>query len=396
MKFPAMFSPIRIGTVTVPNRFVVPPMGNNFANTDGSLSDRSLGYYRARAKGGFGLITIESTVVYQEAKGGPRKPCLFSDDTVESFRRVADACHAYGAKVSLQLQHAGPEGSAALTGFPLKAASAMPAAAGRDIPEAVSNEEIYRIIECYGDAARRAQQAGIDMVEVHCAHGYLVSTFISQRTNHRTDEFGGCFENRMRLPRLIIENIRRKTGGNLPILCRINASDEVEGGQSVQNAAAVANRDFQQKTETARQKLSAAEEAMKDYVAQSLALCRTQMQFLEQLPHSDLPAQESAEAQETVPAAQAAPAEEAASSEEAAPAQETVPAEEPAQADEPRDAAPTQDTVRIIGKDILSAYEKQQAPEPDHTLHPDTDFVSEFKLDLDELKFGRNYDPEKN
>lgn len=154
--------------------------------------------------------------------------------------------------------------------------------------------------------------------------------------------------------------------------------------EEAQNAAAVANRDFQQKTEAARQKLSAAEEAMKDYVAQSLALCRTQMQFLEQLPHSDLPAQESAEAQETVP------------TEEAAPAQETVPAQEAVQADEPRDDAPTQDTVRIIGKDILSAYEKQQAPEPDHTLHPDTDFVSEFKLDLDELKFGRNYDPEKN
>ena len=240
MKFPTMFSPVQIGTVTVPNRFVVPPMGNNLANTDGTLSDRSLSYYQARAKGGFGLITIESTVVYREAKGGPRKPCLFSDDTVESFRRVADACHAYGAKVSIQLQHAGPEGNSALTGYPLKAASAMPASAGREIPEAVSNEEVYRIIECYGDAARRAQQSGIDMVEVHCAHGYLVSTFISQRTNNRTDEFGGCFENRMRLPRLIIENIRRKTGGNLPILCRINACDEVEGGQSVQDAAAVA------------------------------------------------------------------------------------------------------------------------------------------------------------
>lgn len=172
--------------------------------------------------------------------------------------------------------------------------------------------------------------------------------------------------------------------------------------EEAQNAAAVANRDFQQKTEAARQKLSAAEEAMKDYVAKSLALCRTQTQFLEKLPHSDLPAQESAEAQETVPAAQAAPAEESAPAQEAVPAQETVPAEEavpaeePAQADEPRDDAPTQDTVRIIGKDILSTYEKQQAPEPDHTLHPDTDFVSEFKLDLDELKFGRNYDPEKN
>lgn len=80
MKFPAMFSPIQIGNVTVPNRFVVPPMGNNLANTDGTLSDASLGYYEARAKGGFGLITIESTVVYEQAKGGPRKPCLLKTD----------------------------------------------------------------------------------------------------------------------------------------------------------------------------------------------------------------------------------------------------------------------------------------------------------------------------
>ncbi len=239
MKFPTMFSPINIGTVTVPNRFVVPPMGNNFANTDGSLSDRSAAYYEARAKGGFGLITIESTVVYSEAKGGPRKPCLFSDDVVDSFRKVAERCHRYGAKVSIQLQHAGPEGNSKLTGYPLKAASAMASHCGGEIPVAMPTEEVYRLIEAYGDAAARAQKAGIDMVEVHCAHGYLVSTFISARTNKRTDEFGGCFENRMRLPRLIIENIRRKTG-NMPILCRINARDEGEGGLTVQDASAVA------------------------------------------------------------------------------------------------------------------------------------------------------------
>lgn len=238
--FPNMFSPINIGTVTVPNRFVVPPMGNNFANTDGSMSERSAAYYEARAKGGFGLITIESAVVYKQAKGGPRKPCLFSDEVVPSFKRVADACHAYGAKVSIQLQHAGPEGNSKLTGYPLKAASAIAPSAGREIPEAMPTEEVYRLIECYGDAARRAQLAGIDMVEVHCAHGYLVSTFISARTNKRTDEFGGCFENRMRLPRLIIENIRKKTGGNMPILCRINARDEGDGGVDVHDAAAIA------------------------------------------------------------------------------------------------------------------------------------------------------------
>lgn len=191
-------------------------------NTDGSLSDRSIGYYSARAK------------------GGPRKPCLFTDETVPGFKAAADACHQYGAKVSIQLQHAGPKGNSKLTGFPLKAASPIPAAEGREVPEAIGKEELYRLIECYGDAARRAQMSGIDTVEVHCAHGYLVSTFISQRTNNRTDEFGGCFENRMRLARLIIENIRQKTGGNLPIFCRINAGDEVPGGQTVQDAAAVA------------------------------------------------------------------------------------------------------------------------------------------------------------
>ena len=241
MKYPTMFSPIQIGTVTVPNRFVVPPMGNNFANTDGTLSDRSAAYYEARAKGGFGLITIESTVVYSQAKGGPRKPCLFTDDTVDSFQRTIDRCHRYGAKVSIQLQHAGPEGNSKLTGFPLKAASPMASHCGGEIPEAMPTEEVYRLIECYGDAAARAQKAGVDMVEVHCAHGYLVSTFISARTNKRTDEFGGCFENRMRLPRLIIENIRKKTGGNLPILCRINARDEGEGGVTVQDAAVIAS-----------------------------------------------------------------------------------------------------------------------------------------------------------
>ena len=239
-RFPNMFTPIKIGTVTVPNRFVVPPMGNNFANGDGSLSDRSAAYYEARAKGGFGLITIESTVVYEQAKGGPRKPCLFSDSVIPSFKAVADRCHAYGAKVSIQLQHAGPEGNSKLTGYPLKAASAIAPSDGREIPEAMPAEEGYRLIESYGDAARRAQLAGIDMVEVHCAHGYLVSTFVSARTNKRTDEFGGCFENRMRLPRLIIENIRRKTGGNLPILCRINARDEGDGGMDVHDAAAMA------------------------------------------------------------------------------------------------------------------------------------------------------------
>lgn len=138
MKYTHMFSPIQIGPMTVKNRFVVPPMGNNFANTDGTMSDQSCAYYGARAKGGFGLITFEATVVHKGAKGGPRKPCLYDDASIPSFKKVIDACHAEGAKVSIQLQNAGPEGNAKNAGAPIEAASPIAAADGRDIPVEVS------------------------------------------------------------------------------------------------------------------------------------------------------------------------------------------------------------------------------------------------------------------
>ena len=240
MKFKHMFTPVFIGPVAVKNRFVVPPMGNNFANSDGTLSERSLAYYEARAKGGFGLITVEATVIERTAKGGPKKPCLYEDHVIESFKRVAEAVHKAGARISVQLQHAGPEGNSKFTGVSIKAASPIASRAEGEIPEEIERSELYRLIEQYGDAAVRAQKAGFDCVEVHMAHGYLVSSFISQRTNKRVDEFGGNFENRMRLSRLIIENIRKKTGNSLGLICRINSSDDALGGISVQDAAAVA------------------------------------------------------------------------------------------------------------------------------------------------------------
>lgn len=240
LKFENMFQPITIGPMTVKNRFVVPPMGNNYANEDGSWSEQSVAYYSERAKGDFGLITIEATVVHQGAKGGKRKPTLFSDETIPSLKAVTDACHAYGAKVSIQLQNAGPEGSEAVAGRPVMAASAIIADIKKDKPVEVTTEQVYELVEGYGDAAYRAMQGGADAVEIHMAHGYLVNTFISSRTNKRTDEFGGSFENRMRFPSLIIENIRKKCGKDLALLARINASDDILGGMSEHDMAAVA------------------------------------------------------------------------------------------------------------------------------------------------------------
>jgi len=240
MKFKAMFQPIEIGNMTVKNRFVVPPMGNNFANTDGTMSEQSAAYYAERAKGGFGLITIEATVVHPDAKGGPRKPCLYDDSMIESFQKVIEACHREGAKVSIQLQNAGPEGNAKNAGAPIKAASSICTQCGRDIPQTLTTEEIYHLVDGYADAAERAWKAGADAVEVHMAHGYLVNSFLSPRTNKRVDEFGGCFENRMRFPRLIIEKIRERVGDRIAVLARINSSDEILGGNDVHDSAAIA------------------------------------------------------------------------------------------------------------------------------------------------------------
>jgi 2,4-dienoyl-CoA reductase-like NADH-dependent reductase (Old Yellow Enzyme family)/thioredoxin reductase len=240
MKFRAMFQPIEIGNMTVKNRFVVPPMGNNFANTDGTMSEQSAAYYAERAKGGFGLITIEATVVHPDAKGGPRKPCLYDDSMIESFQKVIEACHREGAKVSIQLQNAGPEGNAKNAGAPIKAASSICTQCGRDIPQTLTTEEIYHLVDGYADAAERAWKAGADAVEVHMAHGYLVNSFLSPRTNKRVDEFGGCFENRMRFPRLIIEKIRERVGDRIAVLARINSSDEILGGNDVHDSAAIA------------------------------------------------------------------------------------------------------------------------------------------------------------
>jgi len=240
MKFKNMFASIEIGPMTVKNRFVVPPMGNNFANTDGTWSEQSIAYYSERAKGQFGLVTIEATVVHQGAKGGPRKPCLYSDDSIESLKKITDACHKEGAKVSIQLQNAGPEGHASFAGVPIKAATAIQSNVGKDMPIEVTTAEVYELVTGYGDAAERAMKAGADAIEIHMAHGYLVNSFISSRTNKRVDEFGGNFENRMRFARLIVEDIKKRVGGKVAILARINCADEVPGGIDVHDSAAIA------------------------------------------------------------------------------------------------------------------------------------------------------------
>jgi 2,4-dienoyl-CoA reductase-like NADH-dependent reductase (Old Yellow Enzyme family)/NADPH-dependent 2,4-dienoyl-CoA reductase/sulfur reductase-like enzyme len=241
MKFNAMFQPIMIGSMKVANRFVMPAMGTNLANRDGSVSQQFIDYYAERAKGGFGLVTIEVTAVDPLGKSIPNEPGLWSDDQIEGYKRVMDECHKYGAKVSVQLHHAGRESTPAITGNPPQAVTSEPCPMYRALPHEMTAAEIYELIEKYGDAARRARQAGADAVEIHGGHSYLIAQFTSETTNHRTDEFGGNFENRMRFAKLVIENIKLKAGNDFPMLYRVSGEEPVPGGNTLYDACAIAS-----------------------------------------------------------------------------------------------------------------------------------------------------------
>lgn len=167
--------------------------------------------------------------------------CLYDDNSIESLKKITDACHEEGAKVSIQLQNAGPEGNAKNAGAPIQAATAIASADGRDIPEEVSTEKVYELVKGYGEAAERAMKGGADAVEIHMAHGYLVNSFMSPRTNKRVDEFGGNFENRMRFSRLIIEEVKKKTEGKIAVLARINSTEDMFGGLDNHDMCAVAS-----------------------------------------------------------------------------------------------------------------------------------------------------------
>mgnify|MGYP000927246279 CR=1 FL=1 len=242
MQFQAMFQPIMIGNVKVPNRFVMPAMGTNHGNNDGSLSQESIDYYVERAKGGFGLVTIEVTAVDPLGKAIPNEPGLWCDEQIEDYKKMIAECHKYGAKVSVQLHHCGRETTPdKIGGNAPRAITSEPCPMYRALPHELTKEEIYELIEKYGDAALRARLAGADFVEVHGGHSYLIAQFTSELSNHRVDEFGGNFENRMRFAKLVIENIKLKAGNDFPMIYRVSGEEPVPGGNTMYDAVAIAS-----------------------------------------------------------------------------------------------------------------------------------------------------------
>ena len=238
--FDALFQPIRIGQMEIKNRFVMPAMGTNLANHDGTAGEALIEYYARRARGGFGLIITECTAVSPDGTSLYNETCMYDDRFIESYRRLTDRIHQEGGKIAMQLVHHGRQGgSAYIGGKMVSGPSAIPCPLMQEPVHEMTTEEVYAEIDHFVQAAVRVKKAGFDAVELHVASGYLIEQFLSQHSNKRTDEFGGTLHNRMRFLMEIIRGIQRCCGNGFPIIVRLCINEYMTGGIWVEEGKAV-------------------------------------------------------------------------------------------------------------------------------------------------------------
>jgi len=240
-EFTKLFEPLSVGAMEIPNRIVMPAMGTNMANSDGTVSDRTRNYYVERAKGGVGLIIVEATCVDPGGKAMPNQLCIDRDEVIPGLKSLVNAVHRYGTKIAIQLHHAGRQTDSATVGAQPVAPSAIPGVL-KVVPRELTTGEIKRLVEAYAEGARRAKEAGADAVEIHGAHGYLVDQFLSPYSNRRNDEYGGDLERRMRFALEIVELCRTKAGEKFPLLFRISADEFIPGGLTLKETRIIARR----------------------------------------------------------------------------------------------------------------------------------------------------------
>ena len=241
-RFKHLLAPGKIGRMELRNRVVMPPMGTNFADLDGFITERIVRYYEARAEGGTGLIIVEVAAVAPEGKAIPRQIGIWADKFIPGLSYLAAAIKKHGAKAAIQLHHAGRQTTALITGYQPVAPSEIPCPVCLDRPRALTIDEIKGLVEAFAHAARRAREAGFDAVEIHGTHGYLLNQFLSPYSNKRTDEYGGSLENRMRFSLEVIDAVYRAVGEDFPIIFRMNAGEYVEGGLTLEDAREIARR----------------------------------------------------------------------------------------------------------------------------------------------------------
>jgi 2,4-dienoyl-CoA reductase-like NADH-dependent reductase (Old Yellow Enzyme family)/thioredoxin reductase len=240
-QFRKLFEPGCIGSMEVKNRLVMPPMATSLALKDGTVTDRQIDYYEERAKGGAGLVIVEITCVDSPVgKGNVRQIAIDDDRFIPGLTRLAEAIKRHGARVAIQLHHAGRQTSARWTGYQPVAPSSIPMPGGEQ-PRELTLEEIATLVTRFGEAAERAKRAGFDGVEIHGAHCYLICQFLSPLSNHRQDAYGGSIENRARFLLEVIAAIRKKVGREYPVWCRLSAVEiGAEGGVTLEDTQVVA------------------------------------------------------------------------------------------------------------------------------------------------------------
>jgi len=248
---PPMFTPLRLRSLELTNRVVVSPMAM-YSCVDGTPDDFYLVHLGARAQGGAGLVFTEMTCVGPEARISPGCAGMYSDEHVAAWSRIVTFVHVHtAAKIALQLGHAGPKGSTqrgweepdeplASGNWTLLAPSPIAYGERNQIPRAMTRDDMDRVREQFVGAATMGEQCGFDLLELHCAHGYLLSSFITPLTNRRTDAYGGSLANRLRFPLEVFVAVRAVWPSHKPMSVRISASDWVPGGITADDAVEVA------------------------------------------------------------------------------------------------------------------------------------------------------------
>ena len=235
-KYPNIFEPLTVKRTTIRNRIAMTPMGTNYGEANGEMSNRHMNYYSLRAKGGVGLIILENAnVEYPVGSNGTSQIRIDHDSYMPRYYQLVESLHKDGATVAIQINHAGASASSTRTGVETVSSSNVPTKAGGEIPRPMTKEEILTTVKKYAEAARRIQAIGFDAIEIHCGHSYLMSQFISPYYNKRTDEFGGSVENRLRFPRMILEAVRKEVGPWFPIIVRVSAEERVPGGNTLED-----------------------------------------------------------------------------------------------------------------------------------------------------------------
>ena len=239
MAFETLLRPGNINSMPMRNRLIAGPMEKALANLDGSLNERYIAYARERAKGGAALIHLESTYVSPEGRGNPYQVGCHGDHVIPGLTRVADAIHEHGGKLAIQLNHGGRQSSAIAHHRQPIAPSAVPCSFldPGSIPREMTRVDIDRVISDFVRATERCLKAGVDMIHIHGAHGYLLGQFLSPQSNKRVDDYGGSLENRARLALEVLAAIRATVGPDYPIGYRLSAVEYVDGGLQIDESA---------------------------------------------------------------------------------------------------------------------------------------------------------------